>query len=53
MFLGVGVAFLVEFMDTTLKTKEDAEKLLDIPVLGQIPDFDLVEQDQRKSFFGK
>ena len=53
MFLGVGVAFLVEFMDTTLKTKEDAEKLLGIPVLGQIPDFDLVEQDQRKSFFGK
>lgn len=53
MFLGVGIAFLVEFMDTTVKTKEDAEKLLGIPVLGQIPDFDLVEQDQRKSFFGK
>lgn len=54
MFLGVGVAFLVEFMDTTLKTKEDAEKLLGIPVLGQIPDFNLVDQDQKqRGFFGK
>lgn len=52
MFLGVGVAFLVEFMDTTLKTKEDAEKLLGIPVLGQIPDFDLIDNKQRRRFFG-
>lgn len=48
MFLGVGVAFLVEFMDTTLKTKDEAEKLLDLAVLGQIPDFDLLDQDQKK-----
>lgn len=51
MFLGVGIAFLVEFMDTTLKTKEDAEKLLGIPVLGQIPDFQLVDQNQQKRRF--
>lgn len=52
MFLGIGLAFLVEFMDTTLKTKEDAEKILGVPVLGQIPDFDLVDSKQKRRFFG-
>lgn len=52
MFLGIGLAFLVEFMDTTLKTKEDAEKILGVPVLGQIPDFDLVDSKQKRHFFG-
>lgn len=52
MFLGIGVSFLVEFMDNTLKTKEDAERLLGVPVLGQIPDFGLVDSKQKKRFFG-
>ncbi len=35
--LGLGLAFLVEFNDTTLKSTEDIERLLAIPVLGTIP----------------
>lgn len=38
LFLGVGVAFLMEFLDNTIKTKEDVEKVLALPVIGQIPD---------------
>lgn len=48
VFLGVGLAFLLEFLDNTLKTKEDAERVLGLPVLGQIPDFSKVNTAQRK-----
>ncbi len=42
LFLGVGLAFLLAFMDNTMKTKDDVERLLGIPVLGQIPDLAMV-----------
>ena len=35
--LGVGVAFLLEYMDTSLKTIEDIEKQVGLPVLTWIP----------------
>lgn len=38
LMIGVGLAFLLEFMDNTLKNSEDVNKLLDIPVMGVIPD---------------
>ena len=38
IFVGVGLAFLMAFIDNTVKTKEDIEKILELPVLGQIPD---------------
>lgn len=42
-FLGlmasVGIAFLLEYMDNTIKSQEDIEKLLNIPVIGIIPEF--------------
>ncbi|AMA71667.1 Capsular polysaccharide biosynthesis protein [Aneurinibacillus thermoaerophilus] len=34
--LSVGLAFLLEYMDNTLKTEEDVEKHLGLPVLGTI-----------------
>ncbi len=41
LFLGImisiGVAFLIEYLDNTLKTQEDIEKILGIPVIGVIP----------------
>lgn len=49
-FLGVGLAFLLEFMDNTVKTKEEAERLLGIPVLGQIPDFSQPGYEPKKKF---
>lgn len=38
LMIGVGLAFLLEFLDNTLKNSEDVNKLLDIPVMGVIPD---------------
>lgn len=37
LFVGVGLAFLMEMLDTTLKTREDVETVLGIPVLAAIP----------------
>ncbi|PLR76036.1 capsular biosynthesis protein [Bacillus sp. V3-13] len=33
---GVGLAFLLEYLDNTIKTEQDIEKLLELPVLGVI-----------------
>jgi len=38
VFLGVGCIFLLEYLDRTVKTAEEAERLLGIPVLAVIPD---------------
>jgi len=37
LFIGVGVAFLIEYLDTSVKTMADAETLLGLPVLTVIP----------------
>jgi len=36
LMAGVGVAFLLEYLDNTIKTESDIEKLLELPVLGVI-----------------
>ena len=37
---GAGLAFLVEYLDNTVKTKEDLEALLGVPLLGVVPVID-------------
>lgn len=39
LMASVGLVFLLEYMDNTVKTSEDIEKLLGIPVLGVIPNY--------------
>jgi len=34
--IGIGVAFLLEYLDNTIATEEDLEKHLDLPILGVI-----------------
>jgi capsular polysaccharide biosynthesis protein len=36
LMAGVGIAFLLEFLDNTVKTEQEVEKLLGLPVLGSI-----------------
>jgi capsular polysaccharide biosynthesis protein len=36
LMAGVGIAFLLEFLDNTVKTEAEIEKLLGVPVLGVI-----------------
>lgn len=37
LVLGVGLAFFIEYLDTSVKTMEDVETLLQVPVLAVIP----------------
>lgn len=42
LMVSVGLVFLLEYLDNTYKNREQLERELDIPVLGIIPDVDLV-----------
>ncbi|ODA40308.1 Wzz/FepE/Etk N-terminal domain-containing protein [Desulfosporosinus sp. BG] len=44
LMASVGLVFLLEYMDNTVKTLSDVEKLLGIPVLGIIPDYEMGKQ---------
>ena len=46
LMMGVFIAFVLEYMDNTVKTENDVQKYLDLPVLGLIPDHDLVLNEQ-------
>jgi capsular polysaccharide biosynthesis protein len=37
LMVSLGIVFLLEYMDNTIKTENDVEKYLDLPVLGIIP----------------
>lgn len=37
LMFGVGLAFLLDYLDDTLKTEEDIEMILGVPVLSSIP----------------
>lgn len=37
LMVSAGIAFLLEYADSTIKTESDVEKYLDLPVLGVIP----------------
>ena len=34
LMVSVGIAFLLEYLDNTIKLEQDIEKLLGLPVLG-------------------
>ena len=42
LMIGAGLAILLEFLDNTFKDKEQIEKVLDLPVLGSIPNSEKV-----------
>ena len=45
LMLGVGLAFLLEYLDTTIKSEQDVEDILDLPIIGivsPIPDLEPV-----------
>lgn len=37
LMISLGIVFLIEYMDNTIKTENDVEKYLDLPVIGIIP----------------
>lgn len=44
IMIGVGLAFLLEFLDNTIKTEQDIEKHLGLSVIGAIPIFELDQE---------
>ncbi|MFK3936229.1 YveK family protein [Alkalihalobacillus sp. NPDC078783] len=46
--IAVGVAFLLEYLDTTIKTEKDIEDALELPVLGAVSNMDSMEQSTKK-----
>ncbi|GMU65495.1 MAG: hypothetical protein AMXMBFR36_17690 [Acidobacteriota bacterium] len=38
LLAGIALVFLLHYMDRTLKTREEVERLLDLPVLAVVPD---------------
>jgi succinoglycan biosynthesis transport protein ExoP len=39
LFVGVGIALTIEYFDTTVKTPDDVERFLGLPVIGIVPLF--------------
>jgi capsular polysaccharide biosynthesis protein len=50
LMAGIGIAFLLEYLDNTIKTEEDIQNILGLPVLGAIPK---ISVDDEKSPFSK
>ncbi|MHB8926878.1 MAG: YveK family protein [Bacillota bacterium] len=44
IMVGVGLAFVLEYLDNTVKSPEDVRRYLDLPVLGTIPVIDLRQE---------
>ena len=40
LMTGVGLSFLMEYLDRSIRTEEDVERYLDLPVLSVIPKAD-------------
>ncbi|MDQ0219253.1 capsular biosynthesis protein [Peribacillus cavernae] len=51
LMAGIGLAFLLEYLDNTIKTEQDIERALELPVLGVITEID--EQEDFRSRAGR
>ncbi len=45
LFGGIGMAFFIEYLDNTIKTPEDVETKIGVPVLGTIPLLEAKEEN--------
>ena len=50
LLLAAGVVFLIEYLDDTLKTPEDAEQVLGLPVLGFVAQMHYKKRDTEEIF---
>ncbi|KZZ83952.1 YveK family protein [Bacillus sp. SJS] len=49
LMAGVGLAFLLEYLDNTIKTEQDIENILELPVLGAVTSFPKDKQKKKKA----
>ena len=48
LMAGVGIAFLLEYLDNTIKTEEDIQNVLGLPILGAIPKISVEDEKKPK-----
>lgn len=48
LMISIGIAFLKEYLDNTLKKVEELEELLGVPVVGAIPKFDIIKKSKKR-----
>lgn len=53
LILGIGLAFLLDYLDNSVKTEQDVEKLLGLPVLGAITTIDDGKEARLRGNVGK
>ena len=37
LLVGIGLTFLIDYVDPSVRTRQEAEAVLQMPVLGEIP----------------
>lgn len=47
LMVSAGLAFLLEFLDNTVKDAEDVQKIFDLPVVGNIPIFEETDAERK------
>lgn len=50
LFVGVGLAFLLEYLDTTFKSVDEIESFIGLPVLGRTPIFEDSTGSNRRAY---
>lgn len=48
LLLGIGLVFLIEVFDTTIKTEKDIEEISSIPIIGVISPFEAEKRNRSK-----
>ncbi|WP_413378001.1 YveK family protein [Alkalihalobacillus sp. 1P02AB] len=48
LMAAVGLAFLLEYLDPTIKSEDELERLLELPLLGVVPNMDAELQKSKK-----
>lgn len=48
LMAGVGLAFIMEYFDNTIKNEQDIEKILGLPILGVTANIDEAKMEERK-----
>ena len=49
VLIGIGLAFLLEYLDDTIRTDKDVERYLGIPTLSMVPRVEISETQSRKN----
>lgn len=47
LMIGIGLTFLVEYLDMSIKSERDVEEYLELPVIGMV---DLIKEENQKRF---